>query len=83
MTNPDDNYEIDNFISSNTGCAITHLTIEPVIGGTSSDFTIPGASTQITITSSLSDPKITVQLPPIVALDQTLKFRIKAIAKGD
>ena len=33
LTYPDDDYEIEQFTNTNTVCAITSLTIEPIIGG--------------------------------------------------
>ena len=61
LTYPDNDYEIEQFTNTNTVCAINSLTIEPITGGSQSDFTVSGISAHIT--SSLSDSKIIVKLP--------------------
>ena len=47
---PVDIYEIEKFINSNIACAITNITIEPLEGGQSNDYTISGAVPEITST---------------------------------
>jgi hypothetical protein len=59
---------------------MTAVTLEPIAGGTANDFTISG--TAATLTSSLTDTKITILLPEIESVEHTFNFRVKATSNG-
>jgi hypothetical protein len=80
MTFPDNIYEIDQLISSNNACAIANLTIEAIEGGNKDNYTISGVET--TITSSVTDSKLTIQLPETESVVHTFDFRINATTNG-
>ena len=76
---PEGPYVINQFASgSPLLCPLTTLTIEPVVGGSSLDYTGTDGVTLVSLLTGVTDTTISVSLPNINIVEKEYLFRIKA-----